>query len=232
MTRNANYHLAKYRVKISHFTEQGYDLQGVIHVGANDGYEFQWYKMMGIENLLAFEPLPSAIHKFIETYPGVPCLGMALSDFDGGAELNVAYGDGKGSSLLPPIEDHPEVQAHWNLGQSIMIDKQIVTVARYDTLVAQGHIDPDLYDTLVLDTQGNELEVLKGCGDLLQRFKFLSVELSVDPVYEGEHPGEQVAAWLEANGFTRDSPIFPHDDCFFVRSDIKPTSEQIYRGLA
>lgn len=231
MTRDAGYHEAKYRVKISHYTEQGFDINGIIHVGANDGYEVAWYQKMGIENILCIEPLSTASDVFKDTYPDVPCLRIALSDYNGTAKLNVAVGDGKGSSLLDPIEDHPEVQAHWDQGQGIMVGEELVPVMRLDTL-AVGALNIGDYDCLLLDTQGNELEVLKGCGDLLQQFKYLVVELSTDPVYDGEHPGQEVIDWLTARGFTQDSPLVPHDDVMMIRSDIKPTSDQTYQGLA
>jgi len=91
-------------------------------------------------------------------------------------------------------------------------------------------IDLSQYDTLQLDTQGNEMEILLGMGKWLKQFKYLCIELSVTPVYKGETPGAEVAAWLKNQGFTLDSPIYEHNDCFFVRSDIKAESDQTYRG--
>jgi len=34
---------AQDRVKIGHFTRKGYKIRGVVHVGANDGFEIQFY---------------------------------------------------------------------------------------------------------------------------------------------------------------------------------------------
>jgi len=74
------------------------------------------------------------------------------------------------------------------------------------------------------------MEILLGMGKWLKQFKYLCIELSVTPVYKGETPGAEVAAWLKTQGFTLDSPIYEHNDCFFVRSDIKKESDQVYRG--
>ena len=44
---------ALWRVKIGHFLKRGIPIRGVIHVGANDGYEIEWYIKLGIQHLLA-----------------------------------------------------------------------------------------------------------------------------------------------------------------------------------
>ena len=36
---SSQYQAVKDKVKIGYFTERGYDIIGLIHVGANDGYE-------------------------------------------------------------------------------------------------------------------------------------------------------------------------------------------------
>lgn len=221
---------AEYRVKISHFTNQGYDITGVVHVGTNDGYEMQWYKQMGIENLIGFDPLPQAVVRFSQKYPDIPIYQRALSNKDGWSHLNVTYGDGAGSSLFNQIDESGVVQS-WDDNKDI-VGRIPVQTTRFDAWAMKHDFDPDLFDCLVLDTQGNELDVLKGMGNYLGGFKFLNIELSKEPVYEGETPGAAVAAWLKNKGYTLDSPLYDHNDSFFVRSDIKPTSDEQYRGLA
>lgn len=219
--------------KVTHFTQSGYTIKGLIHGGANDGEEVYSYRQLGIENIICFEPLTAAHAECNRHHPDVPCFEMALSDTDGQATLQIATGDGKGSSLLDTIEDHPEVERNWNQGQQIIVGTTEVKTTRLDTFFKDyDSFNIEDYDCLVLDTQGNELEVLIGAGALLQNFKFLSVELSTDPVYRGEHPGAEVATWLVEQGFTQDTPLQSHNDVFFVRSDIKPSSDLVYRGLA
>lgn len=232
---------AESRNKLSHFTVQGFDLNGVIHAGANDGEEIYNYLRFGIDYILGFEPLPAAWQlcrdnikkwqaelgitpKFIACYP------IALDNFNGHAELNITAGDGKGSSLLRPNLEHPEVKKNWQDGQDMIVDKKEVRVDRLDSLVKNNPIDWDQFDTLVLDTQGNEMEILEGMGDYLKQFKYLCIELSMTPAYEGEITGPTVAAWLKERGFILDSPELDHNDWFFVRSDIKAKSDKLYRG--
>lgn len=224
---------AEERNKLSHFTVQGYDLNGIVQGGANDGEEMENAIRLGVEHYIAFEPLRSAYKKLI-TIPQSSkyvCVPLGLHNKTEKAMLKVTAIDGKGSSLFDTEWDHPEVLKNWNQGQAAIVGEEQISLVRFDDWV-ETHPELDLsnYDTLQLDTQGNEMEILEGMGDYLKNFKYLCIELSVTPVYKGETPGHEVAVWLREQGFTLDSPIYEHNDVFFVRSDIKPTSDGVYRG--
>ena len=234
---------AEERNKLSHFTVQGYDLNGVVQAGANDGEEIENFIRMGIDNLIAFEPLESAFNILQERYGSkAACFKLGLHDTNKMATLLATDGDGKGASLFESVETHPEVQANWP-DQKVLSGTEEIELVRFDKWAKQFNktkhedergnnhiIDLSQYDTLQLDTQGNEMEILLGMGKWLKQFKYLCIELSVTPVYKGETPGAEVAAWLKTQGFTLDSPIYEHNDCFFVSSAIKPVSDQTYKG--
>lgn len=234
---------AEERNKLSHFTTQGFDLNGVIQGGSNDGEEIENFIRMGIDHLIGFEPLTSAFNILDERYGDkAHVFKLGLHDTNKMATLKATDGDGKGASLFDVVQTHPEVQAHWN-GSDKLTGEEEVELVRFDTWAKQMNnqfyvdsrgnkrlINLAEYDTLQLDTQGNEMEILLGMGKWLKQFKYLCIELSVTPVYKGETPGAEVAAWLKTQGYTLDSPIYEHNDCFFVRSDIKPTSDEQYRG--
>lgn len=225
---------AEQRNKLSHFTVQGYDLNGIVQGGANDGEEMENAVRLGIEHYIAFEPLQSAFEKLIEIptpdWYDYRCYNVGLHDENKTAKLQVTAGDGKGSSLFETEWEHPEVKRNWNQGQAAIVDEVEIELVRFDDFVKRKKIDLSPFDTLQLDTQGNEMEILIGMGDTLKQFKYLCIELSVTPVYQGETPGADVAAWLLDQGFIQDSPIFEHNDAFFIRSDIKAISDQVYRG--
>lgn len=227
------FNVAEERNKLSHFTVQGFDLNGVVQAGAGDGEEMENFIRMGVEHLVAFEPLTKAFDVLKERYSDkVKCYKLGLHDENKTADLAVTIGDGKGSSIFETVWDHPEVVRNWNQGQAAIEGEEQIELVRFDWWAENMAEDIDLsqFDTLQLDTQGNEMEILKGLGKYLQQFKYLCIELSVTPVYVGETPGHEVAAWLKEQGFTLDSPIYEHNDSFFVRSDIKPESDQQYRG--
>lgn len=229
---------AEQRNKLSHFTVQGYDLKGIVQGGANDGEEMENAIRLGVEHYIAFEPLKSAFEKLsqIPTPTGYfyHLQQLGLHDENKMADLQVTAGDGKGSSLYDGVWDHPEVVKNWNQGQAAIVDHEQIELVRFDDWADARQwwfpAEWPHFDTLQLDTQGNEMEILEGLGKYLKDFKYLCIELSVTPVYKGETPGHEVAAWLEERGFILDSPIYEHNDAFFIRKDIKSSSDQVYRG--
>ncbi|MEO0974509.1 MAG: FkbM family methyltransferase, partial [Pseudomonadota bacterium] len=54
---------------------------------------------------------------------------------------------------------------------------------------------------LKLDVQGFELEALKGCESLLERFEWVYCECSFVEMYLGQALAGEVIAWLQARGF-------------------------------
>lgn len=200
---------AKDRVKISHFTEQGYNITGLVHIGANDGYEIEYYLKMGIKPVLAFEPLDSARKIAFAKYrdnPDVSIVDYALGNIDGQAQFHVEAGDGKGSSLL------------WKK-EGVAPARRIVTVHRWSTLIGLGRLTTYWTNCCVIDVQGAELDVLRGMDEHVKDFDFLSVECSLFPIYKGEADVHEVVRYLERMGFNCDTPMVnlpAHDDVFFV----------------
>ena len=54
---------------------------------------------------------------------------------------------------------------------------------------------------LKLDVQGFELEALRGCEDLLDRFSYVYAECSFVELYAGQALADEVIAWLRERGF-------------------------------
>ena len=197
--------LAEARVKLGHFTRQGLQPRGVVHVGANDGYEIEWYRKLGVERVIAFEPLAEAASKAQKRYASdsaVQIYGHALGGDAEIAALRVSEGDGQGSSFLA------ERSASYKISSL-----QPAEIARFDSL----DLSLDGFDTLVVDVQGMELAVLKGFGSMLGSFKYLNIECSREPLYEGSAAAAEVIGFLKSHGFEQDSPVEAHNDIMFIR---------------
>ena len=224
---NVDYETAKYRVKISHFTEQGFMPKGVIHVGAHNGEEVQYYQMMGIQNILCFEPLPSIVEAFREEYPEVRIEQLALSNKTQKRKF-YKYQDGRQgqSSSFFPVE----IESSAMTGEKFT--NIIVNTMRFDEWVTGKHIKLENYDCVVIDVQGAEVEVLEGMGAWVEFFKYYNIECSEKATYQGGATAKQVVAFMNKHGFTQDSKIVIHDDVFFIRKDIKKESDKVYHGRA
>ena len=195
-------------VKIGHFTRKGGQIRGVIHVGANDGEEIEGYFGLGAEYVLAFEPLDFARESLLKRWghdPRVLCLPFGLDSKDGFEILNITPGDGKGSSFLN------EKAMFYGSGYEI-VGYQWAHLRRFDSLP----FDAYKFNTLVVDVQGMEWEVLKGFGTSIWRMEFLNIECSRIPLYEGESPAQDIIDLLSNHGFQQDSPIEDHNDIMFV----------------
>ena len=193
------------KVEIRYFTKQGLKIRGVVHVGANNGYEIEFYLAMGAEKILAFEPLDSAFTELLKKYsnePRVTLMQCALGDFPAEALLNVTSGDGMGSSFLREYA-----------GPYIFIGQQSCPIVRFDSL----DVDMSPFNTLVVDTQGMEMQVLRGFGEKLKEFEFLNIECSRSALYEGGYAAQEVIDFLAEQGFQQETPIQDHNDIMFRR---------------
>jgi len=208
------YKAAKDRVKVSWFTEQGYDITGLVHIGANDGYEIEFYRQMGIAPVLAFEPLTKARKIALKRYrddPEVVIHSEALGNIDGNALFYITPGDGKGSTLMKPLRPEP------------CEDYDIIMINRWSSVEAQD-IDKSRYNCCVIDVQGMELDLLRGMDEQIKSFDFFSVECSLEPIYKGEASVHEVIAYMDRMGFDCDTPMdkLPvHDDVFFINRRVK-----------
>lgn len=206
-------------VKISHFTKKGMDITGVMHVGTNDWYEYPYYKMMGIENVIGFEPLGEAVRRFREKYPEAKddIYQIGILNYDGIAPLFVASGDGQSSSML---RLHPDYLKQFP--DQAPIDKEMVNVRKFTTWL-EGHpeVDMGLFNCLVVDVEGKELEAIRSFGEHLKGFQMLNIELSGEPTYYYGPMAKTVVRYLKGMGFDQDSPIEPHNDVMFIRRDVK-----------
>src|SRR5881396_935262 len=209
---SARYQAAKDKVKVGFFTERGYDITGLIHVGANDGYEVQFYLEMGIKPVLCFEPQKDAYEalrtRYAALHPDVRICGKALGNLSCSAELKVPNGGTGGSSFLPlPAWDK-------------CVGIETVPILRFANLAPHLHLE--LYNCLVVDVQGMELDVLRGMDEHLRAFDFLNIECSEKPIYRGEAWADEVIAYLRRMGFRQETPVQSHDDVLFIRYGVVP----------
>jgi FkbM family methyltransferase len=212
--RTPEFLAAQDRVKVGHFTRQGFDLQGVIHVGANDGEEIEYYLALGAPYVVAFEPINDAYQFLTHKWTGygalrpynVVVMPYALGDENKDGVICITAGDGKGSSLLKELDSPYRIEK-----------TQRVVVRRFDSFP----FALDGFNTLVVDVQGMELDVLKGFGRKLNKFSFINIECSEKVQYEGGVDAATVVQYLDSMGFQQDSPIVSHDDVMFIRKGLK-----------
>ena len=204
----------------------------VFDVGANRGqYATMLRKDAGFGGtILSFEPNPeifSELERNASSDRQWHVFNMALSDFDGMASFNIMAAD-QFSSLRKPAGEQDAVFADRNRVKRT-VDMQC---RRLDSLLpelkrAHGFSRP----FLKMDTQGHDLSVCEGAGDVLRDMAGVQTELGVRPIYEGGTSYRAMIDWVAERGFLPSAffannkghfPLLVEMDGIFVNQALLP----------
>lgn len=176
--------------------------RGVIHVGAHAGQERDLYAAFGL-SVIWIEPIPEVFELLksnISHYARQQAYRYLVTDEDGAEyTLNIADNDGASSSILE-FSKHTEMYPH--IAYKATINLRGTTL---DSIVSTEQVDVGCYDTLVLDTQGSELRILRGAVAVLPNFKFVKVEVPDFESYKGCCQTADLSAFMFSNGFSQRS---------------------------
>lgn len=190
----------------------------VLDVGANVGqyYDFLRQQVGYQGHVISFEPVPQLsadlrARASKSSYWQID--GRALGSSIGTADFNVMMNTQMSSFLTP---DHSNVGFllldHNTIEDTIQVE--ITTVDEMLPGLITKYACKNIY--LKLDTQGFDLEVLKGAMACLPRIAALQSEASVTPVY-ADMPGyHEVIRFLEEHGFVL-SGVYPNNFEFTPR---------------
>lgn len=176
-----------------------FDIDLVLDVGANKGQFASDIRQCGYAGrIVSFEPLSQAHGELLQSSAGDPMWDAyprcALGDHNGEVEINIA-GNSESSSILPMLESHRSAAP-----ESAYQGSETVPVKTLDTVAGQ-YLKDARAPFLKIDTQGFEWQVLDGARDTLPHIRGILVELSLVPLYEGQHLWRDVIDRLEAAGF-------------------------------
>ena len=173
------------------------DLATVVDIGANRGqFALAAREWAPGARVIAFEPLPEPAAKFRMLFQGdssVRLHQMAIGPEAGEATIHVSFDDDS-SSLLPI--DEAQVGLFPRTAEKELRNVSVIPLR--DVLDADATLAPAL---LKVDVQGYELEVLRGCEPLLDRFAYVYVECSFAELYQGQALADKVISWLHTRGF-------------------------------
>ena len=177
-----------------------FDIDLVLDVGANKGQFESDIRHWGYAGrIVSFEPLSQAHGELLPSSEGDSMWDAyprcALGDHIGEVEINIA-GNSQSSSILPMLESHRSAAP-----ESAYQGKEVVPIKTLDGVAGQ-YLKGARATFLKIDTQGFEWQVLDGARETLPHVKGILVELSLVPLYEGQHLWQEVIGRLEAEGFT------------------------------
>lgn len=165
----------------------------IFDVGANVGQSITRARKHWPSSVIhAFEPSEATFAILKKNTFGMPNLHLnqCALGANGGQATFLLYADSVHSSILAPGA---------GLAPSAVIGEQSVTVRTVDEYCAEHHIDR--VDLLKIDTQGYDLEVLRGAERTLRSAPVVFVELTFSDTYAGQPPYYEVLRFLHETGF-------------------------------
>ena len=173
------------------------EVETVVDIGANVGqFSLLAWQLFPAAKIYAFEPQGGPAELFLRVFPRSSPARLyraAIGSQSGEAEMHISRRHDS-SSLLPISRDMARV-----FPGTEEVGRERVTVAPLASFLAPQEIVPPAL--LKIDVQGAELDVLRGCGELLALFRYVYVELSFVPLYTGQPLSDEVIAFLRAAGF-------------------------------
>ena len=209
----------------------------VLDVGANTGQYAAWLRdEVGYNGLIvSFEPIPrhaQALAHLAKQKPRWVVNNYALGRTTGKQAFNITA-DTEFSSFLAP----GGAEAGRFAGLNDVIERVSVDVRTLDEVIPEICRDHGVRNVyLKLDTQGFDLEILRGGADVLDSLVGLQLEMSVRQIYDKAPCFQEAIAYLQDNGFIV-SQFFPNNaghfpiliefDCYAVNSKVSPVSQEL-----
>jgi FkbM family methyltransferase len=170
-------------------------MKGVVSVGANLGQEYEGWKSLGARNFIFFEPIKTTFNKLVRIMkydPCAECYNYAVGNNVGFVDMWVeTEHQGKSCSVLEPYKhliQYPDIE---------FTGKEKVLMTTLDNF----DFNRAFYDHLHIDTQGYEMEVLKGADKSMEYFYSIEIEVYKDELYKDCAMFEDVDKFLTERGF-------------------------------
>ena len=207
-------------LKLNHLKDKySLNIKKIAHVGAHRGQEVKEYKDNFPEvEIYLFEPqlnLFRYLQEKFKTDKNIHLYNYALGSKKDCSSMFMSNNDGQSSSFYKPkhhLIEHPEVKFQY--------EEQIFEIKVFDDL---GINDIDF---LNIDTQGFEMEVLKGSVDTLEKsVKYLILEVNKKELYEGCPRVKDIDTFLNKYGFIRTDTHYWMDsyswgDAFYIKKEL------------
>jgi FkbM family methyltransferase len=171
----------------------------VVDVGARWGFAQAWDRLREKCLTIGFEPDEEECARLSEIHRGdqrMRFVPVALGAQSGLATLYLTR-DRKGCSIYPPATE--AVTRHPGLTDGQLEDTSVIELMALDDWCAAEGIGQ--VDAMKIDTQGSELDVLRGAEATLGSVRLIEVEVEFNELYEGIALFPAVDQYLRQQGF-------------------------------
>lgn len=198
--------------------------KGILQVGASYGQELLGFLQNGIQHGVFIEPLAEPFTHLAgvcKQIPGFIAVNALCTD-ESGKEYTFHISDngGMSSSILKP---HNHLTVFDNVK---FVGTQKIKSNTLDEVISfvkecGHHTSVNALDTLYMDTQGSELQILMGSNKTLKQINYVFTEIMRGELYAGQYSLSLLSAWMEAAGFTLNNAYFGKGnagDALFIRN--------------
>jgi FkbM family methyltransferase len=208
LSRNG-FHVTEERYSASYLRRYEFDIATFIDVGVYKGSPV-FYQIFNGKKFVLVDPLPTTLEKAANSLKGLnyDYVQMGAGAVQGAAKLTI---DGSSSSLLKRVD--------WKRHATETVDIEIQPL---DKIIADGQYKGPF--GLKIDTEGFDLDVLKGAKGTLKDTAFVFTEASIRRRFENGYRFSELVAFMADQGFEA-ADIIPHRahnrlvDVLFVRRD-------------
>ena len=169
----------------------------VVDVGCRWGFHARWSALGVQARLIGFDADPAECARLREGAPeNVSYVAAALGARPGPARLHLTRKPACSSLYAPDLEliaERPELDCTFPMAE---VDIELTTL---DLWLAGSTVEA--VDILKLDTQGSELDILRGAEHLLTSVRAVEVEVEFNPIYRDQPLFGDVDRHLRARGF-------------------------------
>jgi len=197
------------------------EINCVIDVGANAGQYGTLLREQGFQGrIVSFEPVSSSFERLKEEAGADP--DWYVYPFALGSETCSRDINRMENSVLSSFLDPSEQAKRYLARESHVVERELVPMKRLDEIfleLIEGLSPARCY--LKMDTQGFDLEVLRGSTSCLSRISGLQAELSFVPLYQGMPTYLEALAAFQEAGFeaTGFYPIWHLENLQIVEMD-------------
>lgn len=169
----------------------------LVDAGARWGVSERWDGFEQFGHFICFEPDREECDR-LNTLgrPNTRYYPYALADRDGEVAITLTR-EPACSSVYPPLPGL--YRSYPALGVITPVAAMTVPCRRLDSLAAE--IGLERADVLKVDTQGSELDILKGAVPLLNGCSLVDIEVEFNELYGGQNLFHEVDAFLRDHGF-------------------------------
>lgn len=171
------------------------DFTTVVDIGANEGQTAaRFLALFPQARITSFEPVPATFRRLTAAYgdhPRVTCENLAASNAN--EDVQMLVGAAADSFVSRIVDETAREDAVWH--------RETVRAVRLEDYLRARNI-PRL-DLLKTDTEGHDLSVLQGCGDLLDghRVSFVLCEVGFSAANTGNTHLAAIGDYLKAHDY-------------------------------